>query len=88
MPLAIAWFAVNLVVLDPAGPAFAYYGSWLGFVIVAAVWAYAGGTIRGEWSQWREQRREQAQTSHPDGPPAGSGVGDQAKKDPAKPWKK
>lgn len=74
-PIATAWFAANLALLDPAGPAVLYYGSWLGFVIAASAWAWAGGTIRGEWSLWREGRR--AGAAAPARVP-----------DPAQPWQK
>lgn len=64
--------AANVAFVDPAGPAWLYYGAWLVFVVVLALWCIAVGHIRGEWGEWRGRvRRERelaARTPDPEKP--------------------
>jgi hypothetical protein len=59
------------------GPAVGWGGALLLNCAALAVWCRAVGTIRSEWSDWRERQRTEAAAPEPARAP-----------DPAKPWKK
>jgi hypothetical protein len=80
--LGIITLAATVVVIEVIGRAAFFLGPailWIGALLInataLAVWCYAVGTIRSEWSEWRKhKKRHETVVGVP-------GV------DPTKPWK-
>jgi hypothetical protein len=57
VPLASADAAANVLWVDMAGPGWAVYSAWGVFLLLLAAVAWAAGTLRAEWTEWREGER-------------------------------
>jgi protein-S-isoprenylcysteine O-methyltransferase Ste14 len=65
LPLAAADVAANVLLVDMAGPGWVVYSAWGVFVLLLAAVAWAGGTVRAEWADWRAGERLAATERRP-----------------------